>query len=58
MLKVVSTGELRNLYRNEAEMLQNVPTNYTRDVSVSQALKMLGNGWTVGVIKHIFKNLK
>jgi site-specific DNA-cytosine methylase len=58
MLKVVSTGELRNIYRNEAEMLQNVPTNYTRDVSVSQALKMLGNGWTVDVIKHIFKNLK
>ena len=58
MLKMVSTGELRNLCRNEAELLQNVPIDYTRDVSVSQSLKMLGNGWTVGVIKHIFNNLK
>ena len=58
MVKIKSTGELRNLYRNEAEVLQCVPRNYTRNVSVSQSLKMLGNGWTVDVIKHIFKNLK
>ncbi len=58
MVKIKSTGELRNLYRNEAEALQCVPRDYTRKVTVSQSLKMLGNGWTVDVIAHIFKGLK
>lgn len=35
--------------------LQTVPENYFTDiVSESQAKKMLGNGWTVDVIAHIF----
>jgi DNA (cytosine-5)-methyltransferase 3A len=38
--------------------LQTVPENYFTDiVSESQAKKMLGNGWTVEVIKHIFSYL-
>ena len=49
---------VRKITRNEAERLQSVPDNYTTSVSKSQALKMLGNGWTVEVIKHIFKNIK
>lgn len=51
-------GRVRKITRNEAERLQTVPDNYTTPVSKSQALKMLGNGWTVDVIKHIFKNIK
>lgn len=42
----------------ECERLQTVPDNYTNHVSNSQRYKMLGNGWTVDVIAHIFKNLK
>lgn len=39
--------------------LQTVPDNYFKgSVSDSQARKMLGNGWTVDVLVHIFKNLK
>jgi DNA (cytosine-5)-methyltransferase 3A len=39
--------------------LQTVPENYfTNIVSESQAKKMLGNGWTVDVIAHIFSFLK
>jgi DNA (cytosine-5)-methyltransferase 1 len=39
--------------------LQTVPENYfTGIVSENQAKKMLGNGWTVDVIAHIFKNIK
>jgi len=53
----LDNGEVRYLSRNEAEQLQNVPKNYTSCVTENQALKMLGNGWTVGVISHIFKNL-
>jgi DNA-cytosine methyltransferase len=41
----------------ECERLQTVPDNYTACVSDSQRYKMLGNGWTVDVICHIFKNL-
>jgi site-specific DNA-cytosine methylase len=38
--------------------LQNVPENYFDGiVSESQAKKMLGNGWTVDVISHIFQNI-
>jgi site-specific DNA-cytosine methylase len=45
------------LTRNECEQLQNVPIGYTDIVSESQAKKMLGNGWTVDVIAHIFGSL-
>lgn len=41
----------------EMERLQTVPDNYTNYVSKSQRRKMLGNGWTVDVIAHIFSYL-
>ena len=41
----------------ECERLQTVPDNYTYGVSNSQRYKMLGNGWTVDVVAHIFKGL-
>lgn len=42
----------------ECERLQTLPDNYTASVSNSQRYKMIGNGWTVDVIAHIFKHLK
>ncbi len=48
----------RKLTPKECERLQTVPDNYTEGVSNSQRYKMLGNGWTVDVIAHIFKGLK
>jgi DNA-cytosine methyltransferase len=41
----------------ECERLQTVPDNYTDCVSNSQRYQMLGNGWTVDVIAHIFGSL-
>lgn len=41
----------------ECERFQTVPDNYTEGVSNTQRYKMLGNGWTVNVIAHIFKGL-
>jgi site-specific DNA-cytosine methylase len=41
----------------ECERLQTVPDNYTNCVSKTNRIKQLGNGWTVDVIAHIFKNL-
>lgn len=42
----------------ECERLQTVPDNYTEGVSNSQRYRMIGNGWTVDVIAHIFANLQ
>jgi site-specific DNA-cytosine methylase len=47
----------RKLTPLECERLQTVPDNYTLGVSNTQRYKMLGNGWTVDVIAHIFKNI-
>jgi DNA-cytosine methyltransferase len=47
----------RMLTPNECERLQTVPKDYTEGVSKTQRYKMLGNGWTVDVITHIFKNI-
>ena len=52
------TWKYRKLYRIEMERLQTIPDGYTNVVSDSQARKMLGNGWTVDVITHIFKNIE
>ena len=48
----------RKLTVKECERLQTVPDGYTCGVSNTQRYKMLGNGWTVDVIKHIFEGLK
>lgn len=47
----------RKLTPVECERLQTVPDNYTEGVSNTQRYKMLGNGWTVDVIAHIFKKI-
>ena len=48
----------RKLTPLECERLQTVPDNYTASVSNTQRYKMLGNGWTVGVIAHILTNME
>ena len=47
----------RKLTINECEKLQGVPKDYTSGVPKGERGKMLGNGWTVDVIAHIFKNI-
>ena len=44
---------LRRLTPQECARLQTIPSWYKWGCSDSQAYKMLGNGWTVEVIKHI-----
>jgi DNA (cytosine-5)-methyltransferase 3A len=48
----------RKLTSIECERLQTVPDNYTNHVSNTQRYKMLGNGWTVDVITHIFSAMQ
>ncbi len=50
-------GKIRKLTPIECERLQTIPDNYTESVSEFQRCTMLGNGWTVDVIAHIFKGL-
>lgn len=45
---------IRKLTVTECKRLQTVPEDYIFPVSPTQAYKMLGNGWTVDVIAHIF----
>ena len=47
----------RKLTPLECERLQTVPEGYTEHVSNTQRYRMLGNGWTVEVIKHIMKGM-
>lgn len=61
MPKVALNDDINKLnYRKltpiECERLQTVPDNYTNHVSNTQRYKMLGNGWTVAVITHIFRS--
>ena len=57
-VEIRGTSRIRRLTPIECERLQTVKNNYTNHVSDSQRYKMLGNGWTVEVITHIFKYIK
>lgn len=53
-MTLVGTTKIRRLTPTECERLQTVPDGYTSIVSDTQRYRMLGNGWTVDVIAHIF----
>lgn len=54
----VNEIEWRKLTPIEYERLQTLEDNYTVVVSATQRRRQCGNGWTVKVIEHIFKNMK
>jgi len=47
-------NKIRRFTPIECERLQTLPDNYTNGISNTQRYKVLGNGWTVDVIAHIF----
>lgn len=49
---------LRKMTPVECSRLQTIPDSYTWDCSDAQAYRMLGNGWTIDVIKHILSYIK
>ena len=55
--ETLEKSQMRMLTPLEIERLQTVPEGYTDHVSNTQRCKMLGNGWTVDVIAHIFRGL-
>jgi hypothetical protein len=48
---------VRYMTKKEREACQTVPLGYTKSLTENQASSILGDGWTIGVITHIFKNL-
>tara|TARA_R100001509_G_scaffold84870_1_gene48270 strand:+ start:849 stop:1856 length:1008 start_codon:yes stop_codon:yes gene_type:complete len=54
----VNNKYYRKLTPLECERLQTLPDNYTEGVSNTQRYKMIGNGWTVSIIKHILLQIK
>ena len=55
---VYTNSRIRRLTPIECERLQTVKDNYTNHVSDSQRYKMLGNGWNIDTIVHIFSYIK
>ena len=55
---ILIDSNIRRLTPIECERLQTVKDNYTNHVSDSQRYKMIGNGWTVDVICHLFSYMK
>ena len=56
--KVYENGRCRKLTPHEYRKLQTIPEWYKMNVSNSQIYNMCGDGWTIDVIRHIFKGLK
>ena len=58
-LRLWQNGRIRKFSANELEKLQNVPEDYTDcNLTLNQRHELLGNGWTIDVIAHIFGYLK
>lgn len=58
MILITDGEKYRYLTNEEAEMAQGVPVGYTSICNDRERSHMLGNGWTVDVIAHIFSPLK
>ena len=54
---MIYKGELVKLNISDFEALQNLPLDYTEGVSLNQRKRMIGNGWTAGIVAHIFSKI-
>jgi DNA (cytosine-5)-methyltransferase 3A len=50
-------GIYRYPTRRECELMQNLPIGYTKSISYRMATGVIGNGWNVNTIAHIYKGL-
>lgn len=50
-------GKIRYLSRRELELLQTIPEGYTDILTYNEAYDVIGDGWTIEVIKHILSYL-
>jgi len=54
LLHVVEENNVRNLTKTEFCRLQGFADNYCDCVTLTQAISLLGDGWTLPIIEHIF----
>ena len=54
---IIEDDDIRYLNQLELERLQTLPEGYTKSVNRNKAAGLIGNGWTVDVISHIFNEL-
>lgn len=55
---LIDDGGIRKLSTVEVERLQTLPDGYTdHNLSKNQRHKLIGNGWTVDIIKHILGSI-
>lgn len=57
MVLITNGEKYRYLTNGEAEKAHNIPSGYTNGFTDREISHMIGNGWTVDVIAHIFKEL-
>lgn len=57
MILITDGVRYRYLTNEEAEQAHNIPIGYTAICNDRERSHMIGNGWTVDVIAHIFKNI-
>ena len=50
-------NSIRYMNQTELERCQTVPEGYTKCLTRNEAADVLGDGWTVDVIAHIFRGL-
>ena len=53
-INIANGYRIRRITPTECAKLQTIPEWYKWECSETQQYRMLGNGWTVEVIKHIF----
>lgn len=51
-------GIVRTVNQMEMERLQGFPDGYTNILTTAKAGSLLGDGWTLPIIEHIFKHIK
>jgi len=50
-------GFCRYLTTRELELAQTMPVGYTKSLSYGQQQDIIGDGWTIDVIAHIFEGI-
>ena len=54
---IYEENKVRTVNQNELEILHNIPKGYTQMLNQTKAGDLIGDGWTVDIITHIFKNI-
>ena len=48
---------VRTANQTELELMHNIPLGYTKNLNQAKAGDLIGDGWTVGIVEHIFSFL-